>query len=470
MKKMKIFCISSCLLNNKNIFNNKPLLHNLRRDQFGKCLGNYMNFINIQRSSKQRGVFILLITTVIVATFLLLISNTPVNASDVCVDNSKPTPIIGQHDKFIKLGTSIELSASGSQDEDGDVLSYLWAVNQLGIQSTNQNFSFTPPEPGEYVVTLVAGDQCGNWNVTWTTINVVDASHCAFNQKPTPVIEPQFSTTILGSTVSFNSSQSSDPDGDNLDFLWSVNQLGIQHAQSTFEFTPPEPGQYVVTLVAGDQCSNWDVAWTTLNVEPDLTELDLTPRISYWLGKVNQHTENGIWKTDPDGVSGANLEKLTYCQKWYPDTVAVEEYKLETINNWKAAGNTGSYTSTRLSYECVQSTDPQSQELQKPIIDILSISSNRLVNSSGVELFHFSITAPTENDIGFYKATFEIATDTAFVRGLELWESDFDGVTNKVNLTNNGRREVDETIIPSNNSGGTHRINILFDTGNDGVD
>jgi len=108
-------------------------------------------------------------------------------------------------------------------------------------------------------------------------------------------------------------------------------------------------------------------------------------------------------------------------------------------------------------------------EAGKPIIKKLNISSNRLVNSAGLELFRFSITAPPTNDIGFYKASFDIATDTVFVRSLELWETDINGFANLLNLTFNAPREVDETIIPSDSSGGTHRVNILIDTGFDGV-
>jgi len=82
--------------------------------------------------------------------------------------------------------------------------------------------------------------------------------------------------------------------------------------------------------------------------------LDLTNRISYWYGKVNQHTEGGVWKTDPDGVSGADLDMLTYCKKWYPNTARVEVYKMETITDWKERGNVNSHTSTRQSYKCVE--------------------------------------------------------------------------------------------------------------------
>ena len=91
------------------------------------------------------------------------------------------------------------------------------------------------------------------------------------------------------------------------------------------------------------------------------TTTDLTPRISYWTGLVNQHVDVAkmAWSTDPDGVSGTNIDKLTYCKKWYPGTLSVEDYKTETINTWYDKYNKKSYTSTRMSTKCVQHNGPE---------------------------------------------------------------------------------------------------------------
>jgi len=82
-----------------------------------------------------------------------------------------------------------------------------------------------------------------------------------------------------------------------------------------------------------------------------------------WPGKVNQHNENGIWMTDPDGVSGGHPStlyssdygdrKLDYCQKFWPNTVSIElrDFR-EEITFW-TRGNTDAYVSTRDVYECV---------------------------------------------------------------------------------------------------------------------
>ncbi len=90
------------------------------------------------------------------------------------------------------------------------------------------------------------------------------------------------------------------------------------------------------------------------------------PRVMFWPGKVNQHIDlkTGVWTTDPDGVSGGGLStmypndygdrKLDYCKKWYPNTTSVTEYKTETTDTWRAGGNTGNYSASLISYECVQ--------------------------------------------------------------------------------------------------------------------
>jgi hypothetical protein len=91
--------------------------------------------------------------------------------------------------------------------------------------------------------------------------------------------------------------------------------------------------------------------------------IDTAPRIMSSYGKVNQHFDinKGAWLSDPDGVSGADLDKLTYCQKFYPNTVRVREYKEEMIDNWENRGNSNldrpissSTAKKAMSYLCIQ--------------------------------------------------------------------------------------------------------------------
>ena len=80
-------------------------------------------------------------------------------------------------------------------------------------------------------------------------------------------------------------------------------------------------------------------------------------RISYWWGKVNQHFENGAWATDPDGSSGANIDMLQYCQKWWPDTVSVQELPERESIIFYNAGNSGYFPTIKPVFECVSPDD-----------------------------------------------------------------------------------------------------------------
>jgi peptidoglycan hydrolase-like protein with peptidoglycan-binding domain/FlaG/FlaF family flagellin (archaellin) len=82
---------------------------------------------------------------------------------------------------------------------------------------------------------------------------------------------------------------------------------------------------------------------------------DTTPRIMYWDGWVNQHVDSkGVWQTDPDGVSGPSIDKLTYCKKWYSQTVSVENYQNESIDNWRSLNSRVVGIGTNMSTKCVQ--------------------------------------------------------------------------------------------------------------------
>ncbi|MEI6352332.1 MAG: peptidoglycan-binding protein [Candidatus Nomurabacteria bacterium] len=132
--------------------------------------------------------------------------------------------------------------------------------------------------------------------------------------------------------------------------------------------------------------------WTTITTPSSAS--DSTPRIAYWWGKVNQHVDsNGNWLTDPDGKSGANLDKLAYCQKFWPNTVSVSSYKTENITTWQGAGNAGGpYTNLVATDMCVQGSNPTSPNTEiNPIVPktvnpaksgkVLGISSYQFVRS-----------------------------------------------------------------------------------------
>ncbi|PTL80261.1 hypothetical protein DAT35_30190 [Vitiosangium sp. GDMCC 1.1324] len=63
-------------------------------------------------------------------------------------------------------------------------------------------------------------------------------------------------------------------------------------------------------------------------------------RISYWYGKVNVHkAPGGSWLKDSDCTSGADIDPLTYCRKFFPGTTSVTEVSVtaKPDNLWNTA-------------------------------------------------------------------------------------------------------------------------------------
>jgi hypothetical protein len=177
-----------------------------------------------------------------------------------------------------------------------------------------------------------------------------------------------------------------------------------------YKQTGPLTARSIFTLRASDNLGCAGSEYSTLNAErcryvtantlvrvaPQTIITDLTPRIMYWQGKVNQHVDNaGTWQTDPDGVSGAEVDKLTYCKKWYPSTISVEPYKSETIDTWHERYNINNWTATQTSYKCVQQRDliNPNQNLEQNSNTDLSHSTYNFDSSTTIPLIN--PTAPT---------------------------------------------------------------------------
>ncbi len=159
-------------------------------------------------------------------------------------------------------------------------------------------------------------------------------------------------------------------------------------------------------------CVTGQVCNSTLDIanNDSTPTTDLTPRISFWPGKVNQHVDiaSGSWKTDPDGVSGGHLSTeysndygdrmVEYCQKFYPNIVGTVAYKAETINTWKSRGNVGNAIGTnKMSYKCTTSVlssffkikitkDSTSSGATRKFESILTFSNDELI--SGLQKYY----------------------------------------------------------------------------------
>lgn len=169
-------------------------------------------------------------------------------------------------------GVALELDASDSYDEDGDIVSYQWDFENDGVfdfNSTDANVSRTFSVLGNYTLRLRVTDDAGLYDedLSWVSVEV-----------PPPNIPPTADAggpyeQYANMSVEFDASGSSDPDGVIVLYEWDFENDGIFEYNSTNPLVShiyELPGNYSAALrVWDDESENdTDVASVTINVPP----------------------------------------------------------------------------------------------------------------------------------------------------------------------------------------------------------
>jgi Bacterial Ig domain len=100
---------------------------------------------------------------------------------NVDVGNYAPVAVIDKNRVTVLSGTSVAASASLSYDEDGDNLTYSWAVDARPSGSTatiaapaSVNLAFTPDKPGLYAISVTVNDGRAS-NVAYVNIRALSS-------------------------------------------------------------------------------------------------------------------------------------------------------------------------------------------------------------------------------------------------------------------------------------------------------
>jgi N-acetylneuraminic acid mutarotase len=184
--------------------------------------------------------------------------------------NEAPVANAGQPQEVL-VGATVSLNGSGSSDADGDPLTFAWSFTSTPTRSAAQlanpasaTPSFTADVPGNYVVSLAVND--GKVSSAASTVTVTAK---AANSAPVANPGPNRSV-LLGTTVTFDGTASSDPDGDPLTYDWQVTGRPWLSTASfsdptspTPTFTPDLTGIYGFILIVRDgQRESEPVAFT----------------------------------------------------------------------------------------------------------------------------------------------------------------------------------------------------------------
>ncbi|WP_144392703.1 PKD domain-containing protein [Pleionea sediminis] len=182
-----------------------------------------------------------------------------VNVSVDTPPNQAPTANAGA-DQSGDVGQQFMLDGSASSDPEGASLTYRWSIQNKPANSAATLFNgntvnpnITPDIEGNYVIQLIVNDGLVDSNVDSMTISVVK-----INEAPVANAGPDQSG-MTQQTFMLNGEASADPDGDSLNYSWSLitkpdgSSASITNASSVnASITADIEGQYSVQLIVND--------------------------------------------------------------------------------------------------------------------------------------------------------------------------------------------------------------------------
>ncbi len=175
-------------------------------------------------------------------------------------------------DAAVRVGENARLDGSGSSD-DGipQALTYSWMQVSGPVDGTFTAtdlsiVNFSASMPGEYVIELTVSD--GELSSTDQVIVTI-----AENTAPVANVDLSDTTGIIFSAVTLDGSLSSDPEGDDLTYSWTLidipsrSDATIDSPRSEItSFTPDIVGTFVAQLVVNDGLLSSDPVTVTINV------------------------------------------------------------------------------------------------------------------------------------------------------------------------------------------------------------
>jgi tetratricopeptide (TPR) repeat protein len=211
-----------------------------------------------------------------------------INSTTITI-NEPPFSCFSIHPKEPKVKDIVTFDASASSDKDGGIVSYEW---EFGDGDTGKGISklHTYQENGSYNVILTVKDDHDAKNTTISIIKINAPPVAAFTFSP--------SGPSAGDSISFDASQSKDPDGKITDYEWifgdgdSGNGIYVLHNYSI-------GGNYLVELKIKDDSNATDIRESLVKVNrPAIASISYYPTSPRMEEKV---TFDASQSADPDG-------------------------------------------------------------------------------------------------------------------------------------------------------------------------
>jgi len=157
--------------------------------------------------------------------------------------NRSPTASFTESAETVLTGEVIYFNASASYDPDGSIVSYFWDFGD-GANATGVIVEHAFVDDGVYIVSLTVTDDDGATDVATSTKTVL-------NRPPVASFTESAETVYTGETVTFNASDSYDPDGTIVNYFWDFGD-GTNATEVVVDHSYSDNGNYSVTLTVTD--------------------------------------------------------------------------------------------------------------------------------------------------------------------------------------------------------------------------
>lgn len=193
--------------------------------------------------------------------------------------NGRPVAHAGPEQK-VQAGTTVRLDASASRDSEQDLLQFQWRLTAapLGSKAVLSNPQAVQPEfiadlPGEYRAMVQVSDP---WQQSTAEVRIIAGVK---NMAPIAVAGPD-QTVVVGKQVNVSALGSTDPNGDALQYRWSIVQRPLQSLveltqanTAAAHFTPDLAGVYQLQLIVSDQ----ELSSAPVLLKITVTEANIAP-------------------------------------------------------------------------------------------------------------------------------------------------------------------------------------------------
>jgi PKD repeat protein len=205
--------------------------------------------------------------------------------------NISPVASFNESAETVYTSETINFNASASYDSDGSIVSYYWDFGDAS-NATGVVVDHAYAEDGNYTVILTVTDDDD-------ATDTVSATKTVLNRPPVASFTESAETVHTGDTITFNATDSYDPDGSIVSYFWDfgdgANATGVIAAHSY-----ADNGTYTVTLAVTDDdgaIASANAVKTILNRTPIASFTESTETV--YVGEVIYF--NASQSYDPDG-------------------------------------------------------------------------------------------------------------------------------------------------------------------------